>query len=86
MSEERNLTATQPAVNSNELLDRRASQERRPPPQDSFECVWCKKAGLSPEEYTREPQYYGGYDNATGLPICEDCRDGIAELVYLKAV
>lgn len=57
------------------------NQNEPKPPESNFECSWCKIAGMTKEEYTREARYYGGYDNATGEPICEDCRDGIAELV-----
>lgn len=63
-------------------MDNGTSKAAQPePPQGSFVCSWCKEAGLTPEEYTHEPEQYGGWDNATGLPICENCRDGIVGVV-----
>lgn len=42
---------------------------------DTFECVWCKDAGCTPEEYTFPNDEIGGYDKKTRKTICQNCRD-----------
>jgi len=38
-----------------------------------FECVWCKEAGCTPDEYTFPLSEIGGYIWETGKPICREC-------------
>jgi len=49
--------------------------------ESAFECSWCKLANLSKEEYTLPVEDIGGWDNETGLLICQDCRDAAAQAV-----
>lgn len=51
--------------------------------KDTFDCSWCKAAAESDPDipYNFPVSEIGGYDKATGEPICENCRDGAVELV-----
>lgn len=63
----------------------RIRNKRRPSEQvkDTFDCSWCKAAAESDPDipYNFPVSEIGGYDKATGEPICENCRDGAVELV-----
>lgn len=43
--------------------------------KETFECAWCKEAGLDPDEYTYPMDEAGGYDTTTDKKICENCAD-----------
>jgi len=44
----------------------------------SFECIWCKEAGCTPEEYTRDVSELGSV-TAEGDTICQECHDAAVE-------